>query len=59
MTEIKQGCIYKNRILDTGATTSNISIRMGGTELVSSVFNEITKEIYIPSVTSDIIIKRV
>lgn len=59
MTEIKQGCAYKNKILDTAIMASNISIKMGSTELVSSVFNEVTKEIYIPSVTSDIIIKRV
>lgn len=59
MTEIKQGCAYKNRILDTSMRAENLSIRMGGTELVSSVFNEVTKEIYISSVTSDIIIKRV
>lgn len=59
MTEIKQGCAYKNKILDTAIMASNISIKMGSTELVSSAFNEVTKEIYIPSVTSDIIIKRV
>lgn len=59
MTEIKQGCAYKNKILDTAMMAANLSIRMGGTELVSSVFNEVTKEIYISSVTNDIIIKRV
>ena len=59
MTEIKQGCAYRNRILDTSMMAANLSIRMGGTELASSVFNEVTKEIYISSVTSDIIIKRV